>query len=134
MESARLNLLGLTQKQLGELLQELGEKPYRAQQVMKWLHHRYLDDVHEMSDVSKKLRQYFADHCEVREPEIITEKVSVDGTRKWLLRSLSGSAVEMVFIPEDGRGTLCVSSQVGCALVFQFVSAGGGGLIPVSTQ
>ncbi|MBV1877201.1 MAG: 23S rRNA (adenine(2503)-C(2))-methyltransferase RlmN [Pseudomonadales bacterium] len=123
-ESARLNLLGLTQHQLQSLLAELGEKPFRAKQVMKWLHHRYLDDFQQMTDVSKKLRQYFEDHCVIKEPEVISEKVSIDGTRKWLLKSLSGSAIEMVFIPENDRGTLCVSSQVGCALDCKFCSTG----------
>ena len=91
---------------------------------MKWIHHRYLDDFQQMSDISKKLRDRFDAMAEVREPEIISERISADGTRKWLVRTLSGSAVETVFIPEEGRGTLCVSSQVGCALDCSFCSTG----------
>ena len=120
----KVNLLGLTQRQLGTLLEEFGEKPYRARQIMKWIHHRYLDDFQQMSDISKKLRDRFDAMAEVREPEIISERISADGTRKWLVRTLSGSAVETVFIPEEGRGTLCVSSQVGCALDCSFCSTG----------
>lgn len=120
----RANLLGMSQPQLQEFLATLGEKPYRAKQIMKWIHHRDVNDFDEMSDISKKLRATLLDIAEVREPEIITERVSTDGTRKWLMRSESGSAVETVFIPEGDRGTLCVSSQVGCVLDCSFCSTG----------
>ncbi len=123
-KSPKVNLLGLSQKQLGTLLEELGEKPYRVAQVMKWIHHRNIDEFQEMSDVSKKLRDLFDDMAEIREPEVVSEFVSVDGTRKWLMRSESGSLIETVFIPEDDRGTLCVSSQVGCVLDCKFCSTG----------
>jgi len=113
---AKTDFLGVTQDQFGSLLTELGEKPYRTLQIMKWIHHRYLDDFHQMLDISKKLRGQLDEMGEIREPEIITERVSKDGTVKWLMKSVSGSAFETVFIPEQGRGTLCVSSQVGCAL------------------
>ncbi len=121
---ARINFLGLTREQLEALLCELGEKPFRAVQIMKWIHHRYLDDFQQMSDISKKLRDHLDATAEIREPEIMTERIAKDGTRKWLVKSESGSAVEMVFIPEEGRGTLCVSSQVGCALDCKFCSTG----------
>jgi len=121
---AKLDLLGMTQEQIGALLVELGEKPYRAKQVMKWIHHRFIDDFDSMTDISLKLRQQLSEKTEIHEPEIITEKISTDGTRKWLMRSRSGSAVETVFIPEGNRGTLCVSSQVGCALDCKFCSTG----------
>lgn len=124
MSSARLNFLGFTRSQWEALLIELGEKPYRAPQIMKWIHHRYVDDFADMSDISAKLRQQLAAMGDIREPEVITERISQDGTRKWLVRAASGSAVEMVFIPEDNRGTLCVSSQVGCALDCSFCSTG----------
>ena len=120
----KLNFLGVTRSQMASLLESLGEKPYRAGQILKWIHHRGLDDFEEMTDISKGLRAKLAGIGEIREPEIITERVSEDGTRKWLVRSLSGSAVETVFIPEAGRGTLCVSSQVGCALDCSFCSTG----------
>ena len=124
MASVRLNFLGYTQSQWEALLIELGEKPYRAPQIMKWIHHRYVDDFAEMSDISKKLRLQLAELGDIRESEVITERVSQDGTRKWLIRAESGSAIETVFIPEDTRGTLCVSSQVGCALDCSFCSTG----------
>lgn len=120
----KINLLGLSKSQLEKLLAELGEKPYRAVQIMKWLHHRYVDGFECMTDISKKLRHQLSELAEIREPAVIREKVSVDGTRAWLLRSLSGSAFETVFIPEQERGTLCVSSQVGCALDCSFCATG----------
>ena len=120
----KLNLLGATKAELELFLASLGEKPFRAGQLMKWMHHRYLDDFEAMSDISKSLRDRLAEVAEIREPEVILEKVSEDGTRKWLVRAESGSAIETVFIPEDGRGTLCVSSQVGCALDCKFCSTG----------
>jgi 23S rRNA (adenine2503-C2)-methyltransferase len=124
MSSVRLNFLGFTRAQWEALLIELGEKPYRAPQIMKWIHHRFVDDFAEMSDISVKLRQKLADLGDIREPEVTTEMISQDGTRKWLMRAESGSSVETVFIPEDTRGTLCVSSQVGCALDCSFCSTG----------
>ena len=120
----KVNFLGYTKAQWEALLEQLGEKPYRSQQILKWIHHRYIDDFADMSDISKRLRDQLAEIGEIREPEVITEKVSTDGTRKWLIRAESGSAMEMVFMPEDGRGTLCVSSQVGCALDCSFCSTG----------
>ena len=91
---------------------------------MKWIHHRLVDDFAEMTDISKKLRQYLTEHGCLDLPEVVEELVSKDGTRKWLIRSASGSVVETVFIPEENRGTLCVSSQVGCALDCDFCSTG----------
>jgi 23S rRNA (adenine2503-C2)-methyltransferase len=122
--SPKLDLLGYTRDQCASLLDELGEKPYRAPQIMKWLHHRCVDDFSEMTDISKSLRTKLDEIAEIHEPEVTSEKVSTDGTRKWLLKSRSGSLVEMVFIPEGPRGTLCVSSQVGCALDCTFCSTG----------
>ncbi|MFT7141211.1 MAG: 23S rRNA (adenine2503-C2)-methyltransferase, partial [Sulfitobacter sp.] len=85
--SARLNLLGYSQPQLQAFLETLGEKPYRAKQVMKWIHHRDVSNFDEMSDISKPLRAKLNEIAEVREPEIISERISTDGTRKWLMRS-----------------------------------------------
>lgn len=121
---AKLNLLGQGRQQLEELAEMLGEKKFRANQIMKWVHHRHVDDFDVMTDLSKATREKLAEIAEIREPEIITERVSEDGTRKWLIKAASGSAVETVFIPEEGRGTLCVSSQVGCALDCSFCSTG----------
>ena len=120
----KIDLLGLSQDQMTSILVGLGEKPYRTAQVMKWLHHRSVTAIDEMTDISKKLRAEFKLNAEIHEPEMISEQVSADGTRKWLLRARSGSAIETVFIPEGTRGTLCVSSQVGCVLDCKFCSTG----------
>jgi len=120
----KLDLLGLSQSGWQALLTEIGEKPYRAKQIMKWLHHRSVDDFDAMTDISKPLRAYLATHGEFNQPEIISERVSKDGTIKWLLKARSGSAIETVYIPESGRGTLCVSSQVGCVLDCTFCATG----------
>ena len=119
-----INFLGYTQAMWRDLLADLGEKPFHASQLMKWIHHRLLDDFDEMTDISKKLRQHLSEHGCLDEPEVVRELVSNDETRKWLIRSSSGSLVETVFIPEENRGTLCVSSQVGCALDCSFCSTG----------
>lgn len=120
----KLDFLGFTRGQFESLLLELGEKPYRAPQIMKWLHHRWLDDINEMTDISMTLRSKLMELGEVHEPEVVSEKLSIDGTRKWLVKARSGSLFETVFIPEGPRGTLCVSSQVGCALDCSFCSTG----------
>ena len=118
------NYLGYTQADWLGLLSELGEKPFHATQIMKWIHHRFVSDFADMTDISKSLREHLAANGNVTEPEVHEELVSTDGTRKWLIRSASGSLFETVFIPEDSRGTLCVSSQVGCALDCSFCSTG----------
>ena len=120
----KLDLLGFTQSQLVALLEELGEKPFHAEQILKWLHHRFVSDFESMTDISKTLRVNLTELTEIHQPEVLQEQTSSDGTRKWLLKARSGSAIEMVFIPEDTRGTLCVSSQVGCALDCSFCSTG----------
>ena len=120
----KFNYLGFTQARWLELLAELGEKPFHAGQIMKWLHHRFVTDFAEMTDISKSLRDQLAVLGEAIEPEVHEELVSTDGTRKWLVKSASGSLFETVFIPEESRGTLCVSSQVGCALDCTFCSTG----------
>lgn len=116
------NLLDFSQDALKDYFVSIGEKPFRATQVIKWLHQMNVDSVDQMSNISKKLREYLAENTVIRAPEIITEQKSADGTHKWLLRLESGQAIETVFIPEDDRGTLCVSSQVGCALDCTFCS------------
>ncbi len=120
----KLDILGFSRSQLDALFAGLGEKPYRSVQVMKWLHHRHADDFEEMTDISKSLRETLEEIAEIHEPELVSEQVSVDGTRKWLMKSRSGSSVETVFIPEGPRGTLCVSSQVGCVLDCRFCATG----------
>ena len=102
--------------------QELGEKKFRAHQVMKWIHHRYVTEFVEMTDLGKALRAKLEERAEVRVPQLVLDKASTDGTHKWLLGMDPKNAIETVYIPDKGRGTLCVSSQVGCALNCQFCS------------
>ena len=102
--------------------EELGEKKFRAQQVMKWIHHRYVTDFGEMTDLGKALRAKLEDRAVVHAPQLIFDKESTDGTHKWLLGMDPKNAIETVYIPDKGRGTLCVSSQVGCALNCTFCS------------
>jgi 23S rRNA (adenine2503-C2)-methyltransferase len=120
----RVNLLGLTRVQLTAFFADIGEKPFRAQQVMKWIHHHGVLDFEQMTNLSKELRTRLAAVAEVRAPEVVSCHDSVDGTRKWLVRSIEGGLIETVLIPEGGRATLCVSSQVGCSLDCSFCSTG----------
>ena len=120
----RVNLLGLTRVQLTAFFADIGEKPFRAQQVMKWIHHNGVLDFEQMTNLSKDLRTRLAAIAEVRAPEVVSCHDSVDGTRKWLVRSIEGGLIETVLIPEGGRATLCVSSQVGCSLDCSFCSTG----------
>ena len=122
--AGRVNLLGMSRPALQEFLVGLGEKPYRALQLMKWIYHQGVSDFSAMTDVGRELRERLAACAEIRPPEVAEEHISADGTRKWLIRVDGGSCVETVFIPEDGRGTLCVSSQVGCSLDCSFCSTG----------
>jgi len=118
----KVNLLDLDRAGLEGFFTELGEKPFRATQILKWLYQFGVDDFDAMSNISKSLRENLKESAEIRVPEIITEQISDDGTIKWLLRVDSGNAVETVFIPEADRGTLCISSQIGCALECSFCS------------
>src|SRR5687767_14186204 len=121
--SEKMNLFDLDRASLERFFEEtLGEKKFRAHQVMKWIHHRYVTDFSEMTDLGKALRAKLEQHAEVRVPQVIFDKASNDGTHKWLLGMDPKNAIEAVFIPDKGRGTLCVSSQVGCALNCHFCS------------
>lgn len=120
----KTNLLGLDRAGLEAFFADLGEKAFRATQVLKWIHHFGVSDFDEMTNISKDLRAKLKEVAEVHVPELITEQSSADGTQKWLLKLDSGNCIETVFIPEKGRGTLCVSSQVGCALECSFCSTG----------
>lgn len=122
--TGKINLLGLTQAQMESFFESIGEKRFRASQVMKWIHHFGVDDFDAMTNVSKALREKLKAHAQIRGPEIVTQSISEDGTRKWVIRVTSGSCVETVYIPQNGRGTLCVSSQAGCALDCSFCSTG----------
>jgi len=121
--SPKTNLFDLDRAGLEQFFeQELGEKKFRAHQVMKWIHHRYVTDFGEMTDLGKALRAKLEARAEVRVPQLIFDKASTDGTHKWLLGMDPKNAIETVYIPDKGRGTLCVSSQVGCALNCTFCS------------
>ena len=102
----------------------VGEKPFRATQVIQWIHQYGVDDFDAMTNLGKDLRARLRDMAEIQAPEIIQDQTAADGTRKWLLRLNGGNAIETVFIPEENRGTLCVSSQVGCTLSCSFCSTG----------
>ncbi len=120
---AKMNLFDLDRVSLENFFEsQLGEKRFRAHQVMKWIHHRYVTDFNDMTDLGKALRAKLEQHAQVRAPMIIFDKPSTDGTHKWLIGMDPKNAIEAVFIPDKGRGTLCVSSQVGCALNCQFCS------------
>jgi 23S rRNA (adenine2503-C2)-methyltransferase len=123
--AAKTNLLDLDREGLERFFADtLGEKRFRAQQVMKWIYHRHVTDFAEMTDLGKALREKLEQHAEVVPPKILFEKPAADGTYKWLLGMDGGNAIECVFIPDKGRGTLCVSSQVGCGLNCSFCSTG----------
>ncbi|NKB32251.1 MAG: 23S rRNA (adenine(2503)-C(2))-methyltransferase RlmN [Pseudomonadales bacterium] len=124
VSAEKLNLLGLSRAKLKALFTEHGEKPFRADQVMKWIHQRGITDIDAMTDISKNLRELLKEHSEIRLPKIIEDFASTDGSHKWIIEVESGSKVEMVFIPESGRGTLCVSSQAGCTLDCTFCATG----------
>ena len=119
-----INLLDLDRKGLISFFVELGEKPFRATQIMKWIYQQGIFDFSQMTNLSKDLRQHLTDIACLTLPEIQTEQVSKDGTRKWLVRLDSGNSIEMVLIPEEERNTLCISSQVGCALDCKFCATG----------
>lgn len=120
----RVNLLGLTLAQMEDFFLDIGEKKFRAQQVLKWIHHSGVTDIAEMTNLGVALREKLKGIAEVRPPEIVSQHDSVDGTRKWVIRVDGGGMVESVLIPEAKRATLCVSSQVGCSLDCSFCSTG----------
>jgi 23S rRNA (adenine2503-C2)-methyltransferase len=113
---ARVNLMGLPRAELEAFCSALGSKPFRARQLMNWLYKRGCNRFEDMSDLAREFRALLAERAELTLPEIVTEQRAADGTRKWLLRADAAQAFEMVYIPEADRGTLCISSQVGCAL------------------
>ncbi|HEY4127736.1 MAG TPA: 23S rRNA (adenine(2503)-C(2))-methyltransferase RlmN [Gammaproteobacteria bacterium] len=133
-----MNLLGLDRQALEAFFVQLGEKPFRARQLMKWVYHQGVADFDQMTDLGKTLREKLKVSAEVRPPEVITEQLSEDGTRKWLLRMDASNNIETVLIPDLGdrsldegtadagreRGTLCISSQVGCAMDCSFCATG----------
>ncbi len=123
----KLNLLGLPRQELERFFESFDEKPYRARQLMRWIYQRGVADFDAMTDLSKALRARLQTVAELRLPAIKARQDSADGTVKWLFETGAGQAVETVFIPEPGRGTLCISSQVGCALDCAFCATGAQG-------
>lgn len=118
------NLLDLDPAQLVAYCGELGEKPFRAKQLLRWIHQFGASDFTQMTDLAKSLRDKLATRAEIRAPQVISDHTSTDGTRKWLIDVGNGNAVETVYIPEETRGTLCVSTQAGCAVNCRFCSTG----------
>ncbi|HEV3240393.1 MAG TPA: 23S rRNA (adenine(2503)-C(2))-methyltransferase RlmN [Casimicrobiaceae bacterium] len=119
-----LNLLDYDPAALAALFAERGEKPFRARQVLRWIHHRLADRVDAMTDLARATRGALARDAEIRAPAVRRDSTAADGTRKWLLDVGGGNAIETVYIPEPDRGTLCISSQAGCALDCAFCSTG----------
>ena len=117
-------LIGLSRDELGTAIRELGEPAFRARQLWHWIYHRGATDFEAMTSLSKPFRARLAEHFTVGRPQIASAQISSDGTRKWLLRFPDGQEVETVFIPQEERGTLCISSQVGCTLTCRFCHTG----------
>src|SRR6056297_2518201 len=120
----KTNLLGMPKAKLEAFFESLGEKRFRATQILQWFHQRGVDDFDQMSNVSKSLREKLKQVAEIRGPEVVYDETSKDGTRKWVMRMDNGNSVETVLIPDGERGTLCVSSQIGCSLDCTFCSTG----------
>lgn len=122
--STKVNLLNFSRPDMEAFFLEMGEKAFRAKQVIQWLHQYGVDNFDAMTNLSKGLRTRLEEVAEIRTPEVLIDQASADGTHKWLLKLDNGNSVETVFIPEKNRGTLCISSQVGCALECSFCSTG----------
>ena len=119
-----VNLLEFERTGFAQFCAGLGEKPFRARQLMRWIHQFGIDDFDAMTDISKLSREEMKKLAVISAPEIVRDTTAADGTRKWLLEVGTGNAIETVFIPERNRGTLCISSQAGCALACTFCSTG----------
>jgi len=122
-----LNLLDFDEQRLRAFFASIGEKPFRAQQLLKWIYHQGITDFAAMTNLGLDLRQQLQQVALIQPPRVLNEQVSTDGTTKWLMGFGGGNAVETVFIPEPSRGTLCISSQVGCALNCTFCATGAQG-------
>ncbi|MBZ1349518.1 23S rRNA (adenine(2503)-C(2))-methyltransferase RlmN [Alcaligenaceae bacterium LF4-65] len=124
MHPEPINLLGLDASALTQLVGQWGGKPFRARQLQKWVHQRGASDFDLMTDLARDFRAQLSESCIVQAPGVLTQHRSADGTRKWLFDVGQGNAIESVFIPEDDRGTLCISSQAGCNVACTFCSTG----------
>jgi len=125
--ATRINLLDLDEEGLRAFFEAIGERPFRAQQILKWIYHQGVTDFGQMTNLGLDLRHRLSELATIQPPRVLSEQQSVDGTTKWLMGFGGGNAVETVFIPEPNRGTLCISSQVGCALNCTFCSTGAQG-------
>ena len=123
----RSNLLELDQVRMRTFFESIGEKPFRAEQLLKWIYHQGVTDFDRMTNLSLELRLRLQQVAEITPPSVLSEQLSLDGTTKWLIGFGGGNAVETVYIPEPNRGTLCISSQVGCALNCTFCATGAQG-------
>lgn len=123
-DNGKVNLMGMSASSLADLMEMLGEKRFRATQILKWIHQMGVRDFDQMTNLSKVLRGKLSEGMEIVVPEVVSCENSSDGTRKWLVQVENDSCIEMVFIPEGSRGTLCVSSQIGCALDCSFCATG----------
>lgn len=122
MTDSKLNLLNLDREGMEALVTEMGYKPFQGRNLFKWIHKHGADSFEGMTDLAKKLRHQLEESAVIKAPDIVFEQPSFDGTIKWILELEDGQRIETVYIPEEGRGTLCVSSQVGCALDCAFCS------------
>lgn len=124
MHTEPINLLGMDASALTQLVGQWGGKPFRARQLQKWIHQRGVSQFDDMTDLAREFRAQLSEHCVVQGSPVMTQQRSTDGTRKWLFDVGQGNAIESVFIPEDDRGTLCISSQAGCNVACRFCSTG----------
>ena len=120
----KTELIGLSKEELAKEIAEIGEKPFRAKQVWQWLYHHGVTDFEKMSNLSKDLRTKLAEKFTITRPKIVAEQISSDKTHKWLLEFADGQRIETVYIPEEDRGTVCISTQVGCAVGCTFCHTG----------
>ena len=120
----KIELLGLSKEEIAEQIAKLGEKPFRAKQLWQWLYYHGVSDFEKMTSFSKDLRAKLAENFTITRPQIVTEQISIDKTHKWLLEFADGQRVEMVYIPEEDRGAVCISTQVGCAMGCRFCHTG----------
>ena len=120
----KIELIGLSKEELAKEIAEIGEKPFRAKQVWQWLYHHGVTDFEKMSNLSKDLRAKLAEKFTITRPKIVAEQISSDKTHKWLLEFADGQRIETVYIPEEDRGTVCISTQVGCAVGCTFCHTG----------
>ncbi len=125
----KINLIGLSRDELASELGKIGEKSFRVKQIWHWLYNRGVNNFQEMSSISKVLQEKLADLYEIKRPEVIDEQKSEDKSRKWLIKMDNGDKIETVFIPEEDRGAVCVSSQVGCPMGCKFCRTGSGGFM-----